>query len=289
MKNQNANMSRKEYNKFQAKQVANVENKEMETFYFVRQPDHMIECSDNFTGSEDVDIIKQKHKIFKTKEDALAYQRELGIGTEADRKCLNKWFAEEEMAEEYGYIKRPSLSIEQLAPDMQLLEEVYVQASVMATGVVRPDGYIFKDEHGNVINATKIVLEKKKKEYPKTYEECLSVLQIKGYDIVTYVPSWTAYEKTLYQEVLKLRELIIYRDAYWKIAGEEMGLGKPWEPDWDDDEWPDMYYISFDGKHLEKEKGYPCCNMILIFPTEEMRDAFYENFKSLIESCKELL
>ena len=32
-----------------------------------------------------------------------------------------------------------------------------------------PEGYIFKDENGNVINATKIVLEKKKKEYPKTY------------------------------------------------------------------------------------------------------------------------
>ena len=26
-----------------------------------------------------------------------------------------------------------------------------------------PEGYIFKDENGNVINATKIVLEKKKK------------------------------------------------------------------------------------------------------------------------------
>ena len=34
-----------------------------------------------------------------------------------------------------------------------------------------PDGYIFKDENGNIINATKIVLEKKKKEYPKTFEE----------------------------------------------------------------------------------------------------------------------
>ena len=52
-----------------------------------------------------------------------------------------------------------------------------------------PDGYELKDENDNVINATKIVLEKKKKEYPKTYEECLSVLQIKGYDIVAYVPS----------------------------------------------------------------------------------------------------
>lgn len=28
---------------------------------------------------------------------------------------------------------------------------------------------------------------------------------------------------------------------------------------------------------------------ILIFPAEEMRDVFYENFKSEIESCKEFL
>ncbi len=31
-----------------------------------------------------------------------------------------------------------------------------------------PDGYIFKDENGNVINATKIILEKKSKKSPKT-------------------------------------------------------------------------------------------------------------------------
>lgn len=35
-----------------------------------------------------------------------------------------------------------------------------------------PEGYQFVDENGNVINATKIVLEKKKKGYPKTFEEC---------------------------------------------------------------------------------------------------------------------
>ena len=29
-----------------------------------------------------------------------------------------------------------------------------------------PYGYVFKDENGNVINATKIIIEKKKKEYP---------------------------------------------------------------------------------------------------------------------------
>ena len=30
-------------------------------------------------------------------------------------------------------------------------------------------------------------------------------------------------------------------------------------------------------------------NSVFVFPTEEMRDAFYENFKSDIEICKELL
>ena len=30
-------------------------------------------------------------------------------------------------------------------------------------------------------------------------------------------------------------------------------------------------------------------NKILVFPTIEMRDAFYDNFKELIENCKELL
>ena len=146
-------------------------------------------------------------------------------------------------------------------------------------GLPCPDGYIFKDENGNVINATKIVLEKKKKEYPKTYKECREILK-KQAD-VTY-----GYKKDVLHSFQKL---LVCRDAYWKIAGEEMGLGKPWEPDWDDDEWPDMYYISCDGKHLAKEKGYPCCNMILIFPTPEMRDAFKENFDPDIEFCKEFL
>lgn len=145
-----------------------------------------------------------------------------------------------------------------------------------------PNGYQFKDENGNVINARKIVLEKKKKEYPKTYEECEKILGLED----SIIEGCLGYE---YKLLNAFQKLLICRDAYWKIAGEEMGLGKPWEPDWDDDEWLDMYYISFDGKHIEKETGYPCCNMILIFPTEEMRDAFYENFKKEIEICKELL
>ena len=44
--------------------------------------------------------------------------------------------------------------------------------------LVRSNGYQFVDENGNVINARKIVLEKKKKGYPKTYAECCKIIGI---------------------------------------------------------------------------------------------------------------
>ena len=147
-----------------------------------------------------------------------------------------------------------------------------------------PDGYIFKDENGNVINATKIVLEKKKKEYPKTLEECCEVLDTGGYQIDYFVKPGEVYEyeKALITKISALYNLIICRDAYWKIAGEEMELGKPWEPDWNNEK-QDKY-----GFHNEVK--YTIINSaIFVFPTEEMRDAFYENFKKEIEICKGFL
>jgi hypothetical protein len=85
----------------------------------------------------------------------------------------------------------------------------------------------------------------------------------------------------------KFGELLICRDAYWKIAGEKMGLGKSWEPDWkniDEKKWVISRYrgeLDF-GFNIEPFR-------IFAFPSEEMRDAFYENFDPDIEICKELL
>ena len=76
------------------------------------------------------------------------------------------------------------------------------------------------------------------------------------------------------------------RDAYWKIAGEKMGLGKPWGPDLENEE---LYCIQNYNKQIVIGRTNTAFNKFLIFPTEEMRDAFYENFKDLIENCKELL
>ena len=69
--------------------------------------------------------------------------------------------------------------------------------------IIRNDGYIFKDENGNVINATKIVLEKKKKEYPKTYEECCKVLGIEGGRLMFNTKDITEYEENLIYKIGK--------------------------------------------------------------------------------------
>ena len=142
-----------------------------------------------------------------------------------------------------------------------------------------PDGYQFVDENGNVINATKIVLEKKKKEYPKTYDECCEVL---GYE--PDEDEINCYQGHLIESFVKL---LICRDAYWKIAGEELGLSKSWEPDYKK-EYQKKYCIYNNKGDITKSVLYSA-NAILSFPTEEMRDAFKENFDPDIEICKELL
>ena len=53
-----------------------------------------------------------------------------------------------------------------------------------------------------------------------------------------------------------------------------------------------MHYVIYSTLLGEVVKDtMPNCiaNYLLDFSTEEMRDAFYENFKDLIEVCKELL
>ena len=145
-----------------------------------------------------------------------------------------------------------------------------------------PEGYQFKDENGNIINATKIVLEKKKKEYPNTYEECCKVLGVSEFE---YNHTGT---KVWYRHKLMatLDKLMLCRDAYWKLYGEDMGLGKPWKPDWNDTSIKYCLERDFDAidKNVSNHKG-----RTFAFPTEEMRDAFKENFDPDIEICKELL
>lgn len=133
------------------------------------------------------------------------------------------------------------------------------------------NGYELKKEDG------KLYAVKKKHVYPKTCTECSSVINGKCADDIGGYKGIRLYE---------LQCLLICRDAYWKIAGEQMGLGKPWKPDWMDGKI--KYGISPYQNTIIKDMAIRA-NGILVFPTPEMRDAFYENFKELINSCKKLL
>lgn len=145
-----------------------------------------------------------------------------------------------------------------------------------------PDGYHFVDENGNKIEALKIALEKDVKGYPKTYEDCCKILFPNSVELGKVLTS--GYKCELLE---KFGALLICRDAYWKIAGEEMGLDDSWEPDWEDDHENKYTIYTMGNKVIKHVGGY--IHAILAFPTEKMRETFYENFKEEIEKCKELL
>ena len=145
------------------------------------------------------------------------------------------------------------------------------------------DGYEFDKVDNN-----KIIFKPIKPKYPKTYKECCGIVNA----CPTISISYDSNEDMLYNDevdltLLALRKLFICRNAYWKIAGEEMGLDKPWKPDWCNEDKL-KYCIECSYGTIDKTVEI-VWNCILSFPTEEMRDAFYENFKDLIEQCKELL
>lgn len=134
-----------------------------------------------------------------------------------------------------------------------------------------------------VLKDGKTYFIKKKPRYPKDYEECCEVLGIldnRGFGFINL----SECENILMSRFIQLKRC---RDAYWKIAGEQMGLDKPWEPDWSNGH-VEKYYIYLKQNEIKKSSCFFDCHF-LAFPTAEMRDTFFENFKWLIKQCKELL
>lgn len=132
-----------------------------------------------------------------------------------------------------------------------------------------------------VVNDLHPYVVRKQPKYPKTYEECCEVLNI--HPARNLQPSFfidlTQYEKDLAYILNKLYELCICRYAYWKIAGD-------WKPEF---RFGKKKYCIMTKDNKVISATVEETNRILVFPTEEMRDAFYENFKDLIETVKESL
>ena len=125
---------------------------------------------------------------------------------------------------------------------------------------------------------------RKQPKYPKTYEECCKVLNLTKYP-PTLAPNKSMFISQYenfphYYEIQKLAELLICRDAYWKIAGD-------WKPDWKKADERKYCIVNTEGNITNWVQK--TTNKILAFPTEEMRDAFKENFDGDIDICKEFL
>lgn len=130
-------------------------------------------------------------------------------------------------------------------------------------------------------NISNLYDELHRPKFPKSYEECCKVLNIIPNNKLVFSnpneESEYAYSNlALYNAFNKLK---ICRDAYWIIAGD-------WKPNREDD--TNKYLIINSKNHIVLVVGRHS-SMKLSFPTEEIRDVFYKNFKELIEKCKELL
>ena len=166
------------------------------------------------------------------------------------------------------------------ALDLSLIEKVLHNNNLDIPNnvIINKNGNTYDDFAYWYCNETKI------SKYPTTFDECVALLQLQD----SIVSARRGYEWRL---ISYFQQLLLCRDAYWKIAGEKLGLDGHWEPDWEASIWNDntqKYCILVLKNKIELGEVFNK-NTILAFPTAEMRDAFYENFKYLIVVCKTLL
>ena len=168
---------------------------------------------------------------------------------------------------------------EEIMEDKGTLEQIDLTRELRIADEVE----VILGDYEFVLKNGKTYFVKKKPNYPKTYKECCDLLGIDTMD-----NDAKGYKHFL---VIQFQELLIARDAYWRIAGEQMRLGKPWKPDYDSgvNKYGIIYMNGVVQKSNPTTNWERHLNKVLDFPTAEMRDAFYENFKELINKVKELL
>jgi hypothetical protein len=160
----------------------------------------------------------------------------------------------------YGLCLEP---IDTLSSSEQRVNSVDINDSYSDTVVILHNGYDVETKDGCIL------LTRKWPRFPKTCEECCEILCCS--------PNLTlcGYRNEL---MINFQKLLICRDAYLKLL-------KNWEWDYVDR----CFIIANNSGRLITTEYHGNDNCVLAFPTYESRDAFYENFKELIENCKELL
>lgn len=128
-------------------------------------------------------------------------------------------------------------------------------------------------------------------ELPVTWEECL--LRYSNTNRTEYIGSNSVIDEIDFElgefdedknllpigignSLLALCQLLICREVY----------RNGWKPDWESK--VPKYSITYSCNKINKKINIHTAH-ILTFPSEEARDAFYDNFKDLIEASKELI
>lgn len=136
---------------------------------------------------------------------------------------------------------------------------------------ILPDNWEVKEVVDNKI----IVGEKEEKVLPKTWQECLNLVDI---ELINRQGFDSAVPSELEKPLLALCQLLVCRNAWWKKLG--------WSPNWNDTNL--KYCISCNNSAVTCQV-YNSANAVLAFPTKEVCVRFLESFRDFIEEAKELL
>ena len=113
----------------------------------------------------------------------------------------------------------------------------------------------------------------KKISFPKSYDECCKILLERASS-----RNNIGYKGEL---IVNFQKLILCRNAYWFVYNN-------WKPTHKSGCDNTIYTIHrFNEEVIKGATSHR--HSLLEFPTEEMRNEFYENFKTLIFACKELI
>lgn len=135
------------------------------------------------------------------------------------------------------------------------------------------------NEIGPTVNEYLEFVDKFRKRYPTSFEECTKVL---GMDMKDDVLDTSRENGTRRYgaELWNFYELLICRDAYRRIS-----CGLEWEPDFSKEAYPCIVNWHGEIRCMDiTERNTP-----LAFNTNEVRDEFFRNFADQIDFCKEFL
>ena len=178
---------------------------------------------------------------------------------------------------------RYTLSLFNIEETRTCYNKDFIGYNVYEGAIGKPDGYIFVDDEGKRVDTDTVRIVKKRPTYPKTYEEACKIL---GFE-EPYKQEINVHN-SIYDYILQtFYKLLLCRDAFRLVAGQELELEDKWKPDIVNG----VYTASIINRsgNVVKDSGFDSENKLLMFHSDEVRNKFLESFGHLITVCKDLI